>query len=405
MCGIVGIIPKTNYGFSAKQQDIFQQLLFADQLRGKDATGVIAVYKDESFSIQKAAKTASEFLPIFDNGKVDKDLFQCGVAAIGHNRAKTIGDNKDENAHPFVEDNTFAMVHNGTLRNHKKSFTDTEVDSHALTIAFKEAMGKEDWKTAMEETLGKVQGAFACVWYDQKKHEVCMIRNVERPLSIVETTNNILFGSEMALLHWVALRNGESIKSSKSLDTSKLYQFDLKKSGGEYSETFLSIKSQPTTGFQNGTQSTPNTSVVVKATPEPKKQTTTGPKEMLSAGATSFAGDGRDPLTRNGYKRLRAKMFRKTIRFDVEDVITTGTLGTCMVFGESTNGAWDLCDFRHSIRTIVKYSEHGLRSSYELFDVEFEGVVQDMEYDKENAGVVIYVEQLKNVTEAKVVTH
>src|ERR1700752_137462 len=140
MCGIVGFISKWKAtGFSAKQQKMFYQLLHADMLRGWEATGVITVAKNGDFGIMKEASDASVFNGSFIDSDLDKDMYKEGVAVIGHNRAKTIGENKDENAHPFVVDDTFAMVHNGTLRNHK-DMHDTEVDSEALAKTFKAAM-------------------------------------------------------------------------------------------------------------------------------------------------------------------------------------------------------------------------------------------------------------------------
>src|SRR5215469_16745148 len=174
-----------------------------------------------------------------------------GVAIIGHNRAKTIGDNLAENAHPFVEDKTFAMVHNGTLHNHKQ-IGDTDVDSHALAIVLKKAMDEEDWKKGLEEALSKVKGAYACVWYDQKRDQVCMVRNAERPLFLVKAGSNTLFGSEVGLLTWIATRNNEKVDDIINTKVHTFYTFDMKKTGGDFSETNLTLKS-PKTGFDNGT--------------------------------------------------------------------------------------------------------------------------------------------------------
>lgn len=411
MCGIVGLISKSKYsGFTGIQQKMMHQLLYADALRGVDATGIIAINKHEDFSIAKAAIPAVDFLEEFKDSEIDKGLYKDGIAFIGHNRAKTIGENKDENAHPFVEEKTFAMVHNGTLYNHKKMLSDTDVDSHALTIAFKEAMHQDDWKKAMEDTLAKVTGAFACVWYDQTKHEVCMIRNSQRPLSIVETDSSILFGSEMSLLHWIAFRNNDKIKASKSLDTSTLYSFDLKKQGGDFSETFLSMSPPKIIGFSNGIiTSNQNTT-----DPNPKTTTTTSPnngetiKEMMAARASVFDGnDKREEVSRNAYKKLRAQVFRKRIRFEVEDVVATGNRGEFMLFGESLNGAYDLCDVRHSIRCLVTLKGLGIHAASDMWhqDFELEGTIHECEYDKDNKSIILYIEKALNVSETSYLTH
>jgi glucosamine 6-phosphate synthetase-like amidotransferase/phosphosugar isomerase protein len=39
MCGIVGMVVKPNNGFSVKTENVFNQLLYADAVRGEDSTG------------------------------------------------------------------------------------------------------------------------------------------------------------------------------------------------------------------------------------------------------------------------------------------------------------------------------------------------------------------------------
>jgi hypothetical protein len=350
---------------------MFYQLLFADMLRGSDATGVITVHSNGDFGIMKEASDSYYFNEQFKDSDLDKDLYKNGVAAIGHNRAKTIGANKDENAHPFSVDNTFAMVHNGTLRNHHE-LEKTEVDSEALAIEFKRAMDEDNWKGALEEVLGKVRGAFACVWYDQKRHQVCMIRNAERPLGYIETPTTILFGSELQLCSWIAGRNGQKTDKWKSLDVHKLYTFDMKKGGGAVEETFLSPKYPfQKTGYTNAT--TPATG-----------ETTTGNTE------TPF---DRPPLSKNGFKKLRGEIFRKKLSFLVEDYVE-GMAGNIMVMGISVDGAYDICEVRHRISGLVK-PESGLKEEdFWVDSMIMEGVVADVEYDKEKHTACLIMENL-----------
>lgn len=375
MCGIVGLIARNSYnGFSPAQQKMVYQLLYADAVRGEDATGIIGVMSDGDFGIMKEASQSCWFVEGYKGSGLDKALYARGVAAIGHNRAKTVGASTDENAHPFVEDNTFAMVHNGTLRNHAKVFSDTEVDSHALTIALKQAMDQEDWKKAMEETLTKVQGAYACVWYDQKRHQVCMIRNSERPLCLVETANTTLFGSEDRLLTWIASRNNEAIKVVKAIPVHTLITFDLnKKERGEFSETFLSV-SKPThhTGYNNGTSGTAATSV--------------GASNGEDADPV---GDNKGAVSKTEFKRLTKKLTGKSIVFWVEDFVDYNE--NALIWGASTNGQYDLCDFNHIIKANIKLDALGITDNDLLGAISFRGTVISTTYDKDakliNVGV------------------
>lgn len=385
MCGIVGVIPRLKNGFNFSQQKMFYQLLLADEMRGMDATGVITVHSNGDFGIMKEASAAYYFHDQFVDSDLDKDLYKNGVAAIGHNRAKTVGENKDANAHPFSVDKTFAMVHNGTLRNHlelEKDVGKTDVDSEALAILFKRAMDEEDWKTALEEAIGKVKGAYACVWYDQKRHQVCMIRNTERPLGFIETKTEILFGSELAMLSWIANRNGSSVEKWKSLETHKLYTFDMKEGGGAFGETFLSPKYQFQKGYTNGT----------KKTSTANGQGMDGDTETTSTDSDPVGACG--ALSKNGFKKLRATIFRKEIEFLQEDYVESSS-GTFLVMGRSINGAFDLCEVRHNISGLLDGKKQGVEEKDFWVDgMLFKGIVADAVYDRDNSAITITLENL-----------
>jgi hypothetical protein len=377
---------------------MFYQLLYADEFRGEDATGVVGVMKDGDFGIMKEAGAAYWFNNTYINSDLDKKLYNKGVAAIGHNRAKTVGKNIDANAHPFVVDNTFAMVHNGTLRNHH-AIGKHEVDSESLAHLFKEAMDQDDYKTAMEAALGKVVGAFACVWYDQKRDEVCMIRNSERPLGWVETKHEIVFGSEIALLNWIVTRNGSVVDKFKSLEVHKLYQFNMKEGNGAVKETFLFPKYPTTThtpGFKNGVVHLPHkpAPVVTPVTNIPTGTSSTGDKEATS---TLFRIEDMTELSKNGFKKLRANIFRKDIEFLQEDYVDAAGK-QFLVMGRSINGAYDLCEVRHQISGVLDGDKTGTKEEDFWCDgMILGGTVAECEYDKVAKCAVITVENLKVV--------
>jgi hypothetical protein len=391
-----------------KQQKMFYQLLHADVFRGWDATGVITVAKNGDFGIMKEASDAYVFNGQFIDSDLDKDMFKEGVAMIGHNRAKTIGENKDINAHPFVVDQTFAMVHNGTLRNHK-DMHDTEVDSEALAKTFKNAMDQEDWKTAMEEALGKVQGAFAVVWYDQKRDQVCMMRNNERPLALIKLNTAYLFASEGPMAQWIAMRNDEKVVDAKMLVPNTLYTFDMKKSGGDVSETFLSpklpkVKASHGRGFRNGTGTDSVASPTASLTPSEEANINALFQEKHGKEDKSY-------LSKNAFKRLRAKVIGKRISFWVDDYVDTvnDNQGRCLealVLGSNIDGAYDICEYSHVVRAAINMKEQGLQEADFYGYVEMEGRVADMTYDVERKMATIWTDTVKIQTvDGKYATH
>jgi len=230
MCGIVGVAYKRDYGFAKKHVDIFTQLLRANELRGADSTGIIYVTKDKDFSILKEATPAARAHYNIMSHDLMKDILRQGKVLIGHNRAATVGKPTDENAHPFVVDNTFAMVHNGTLYGHK-SLKDTDVDSEALAHHLQPFLEADEIaKEAFEGELGKVNGAYAIVSYSQKQNKVHLLRNAQRPLVLIETTDAFYWASEGLMLMWILSRNNEmskDIKQTIHLKENVLYAINL----------------------------------------------------------------------------------------------------------------------------------------------------------------------------------
>lgn len=370
MCGIVALIPKALNGLSYVEQKVFDQLLFANLLRGADSTGVIGVMADGDFGIMKEASDSYFFIDQFTNSDLSKRLYGTGRAIIGHNRAKTIGENSDENAHPFVIDGTFAMVHNGTLRNHK-ALHDTEVDSEALARLFKEAMDEEDWKPALEKAMGKINGAYAVIWYDQKREQVCMLRNSERPLGFLQTPTSILIASELALANWIGTRNNMKCENFKSCEVHTLYTFSTKEGKGAVQETNLSPTVPKKTGFQNG---------VTKTGGLLGQDNLSNPKNGITA--PSNTKDAPEEMSKNAFKRLRARIMQKTISFDCDDYIPMHA-GQFRLLGSSTDGAHDICDHRHIIAATFNGYDFGVEESdFWTSDVkEFSGRVCEVEYD------------------------
>ncbi len=229
MCGIVGVIAKKKTGaFTYKIRDVFQQMLFIDTLRGEDSTGMYAINKYGNAVWHKEASDANSFLSNATVGNTMKDLGWDYVAAVGHNRKATKGAVKDENAHPFVENNII-LVHNGTLSNHKDLNATVEVDSHAIAHAFDEH--------GIEGGLPKIEGAFAIIAYEVLEKRLNLVRNKERPLWLAETDNFWAFSSEPWIMYGACWRNGFVLKNMRELAPGDLHTFQFSDD-----ETTLSTK-------------------------------------------------------------------------------------------------------------------------------------------------------------------
>lgn len=212
MCGIVGYMTRSGY---IRHKDYFVQALYADGLRGLDATGVFMVNEHTgNVSVVKRAMAVNDFLDLKIVDNAFKSLTSCSIA-VGHNRQATAGAHTHANAHPFTH-GEFTLVHNGTLRTtydlpDNKMF---DVDSEMVCYSFS--------KIGIEETLKKINGAFALVWYDSKRKVLQMVRNDERPLWVGtnEEGSEIFFASEGGLVNWMCGRQNPSIKL-KSLELLK----------------------------------------------------------------------------------------------------------------------------------------------------------------------------------------
>ena len=364
MCGIVGMVVKPSNGFVKQHEDCFYQMLYVDALRGEDSTGVIGVEKDTTFHIAKEAVEAVWFNAQFQHGTIAKAMWSTGKAFIGHNRKKTIGAIKDETAHPFVHEDVFAMVHNGTLHNHKM-LADTEVDSEALTQAFAKAFAEEDYIVALEEVLGKVSGAYATASYDQRTNKVHLLRNNQRPMSYVETSNAWYFASEAPMLFWILARNGYTQKDLeiKPVPEHVLMSFDL-----------------------DTNKMTEEVLVPKKYFPPPHTQGTgaTGMKVL-----TDQKGDG---FSKNAYKRFRNKHIFTKMEFWGEDFIEANYPRT-VADGESLislMGCSDSLLIDHLIRTDIDLKELNL-SVDDLTERLWSGRIEDMSYDAKSKKVLINI--------------
>lgn len=248
MCGLVAVINKLSYGLTKEQVDIFDSLLFLDQLRGMDSTGVAMVEKNGSLYMAKEASNATEFRTKPEYKELLKHAFRTGSALFGHNRAATKGSITDENAHPFVVDDRITLMHNGTLWGDHKKLANTEVDSHAIAHVLH---NKGD---DVEAALQEVSGAYALIWHDFKNQTLNIIRNSQRPLHWIETSNAWIYASEANMLEWIIAKyNLKDTKGVRLLPEGTLVTYTLVKEKMEVSTKEIKLtKAVKSTGYSPG---------------------------------------------------------------------------------------------------------------------------------------------------------
>lgn len=217
MCGIVGIIAKRKMGFMMSDYRIFEQMLWADQLRGTDGTGIFYPDAKGDCVVHKEPVDATTFCYTKEYAEHSRVVFKDAWFVIGHNRASTKGANIYRNTHPFVEGN-ITLIHNGTLPgNHDYLAKNIEVDSHAIT--------KHMSVNGYKKTLEIIKGAFALVWYNKKDKKLNMVRNSERPLFLLETKDLWFISSEVGLANWISGRNNVDIIKTVKLEVGEVYSF------------------------------------------------------------------------------------------------------------------------------------------------------------------------------------
>jgi len=375
MCGIVGSVIKARNGFTKTTEDIFFQMLFADTLRGDDSTGIITVHNDSGFGIAKEGYSAPLVIDSFQGEEHVKDMFNRGKAYIGHNRKKTIGAVSDETSHPFVVDDVFAMVHNGTLRNHKE-LADTVVDSEALAIHLSKVLVKDFDKEAFEESIGKVNGAYAISAYNQDANCIYITRNTERPLSYVETKEGWFWASEMGLLMWIVGRNGLVTKDTefKVLKPNTLLTIDLDTNSSTELE-YVPKKAMP----------------VIPAT-TPKKAT-------IPVGIKSG-----NRATKNQFKRDKRRLLGSRLFFYADDYIEKNYPRTLME-GETQVfllGEAEELEYDNTLQASFDIST--LKNDKEDFtECFYTALVTNVEFDKVTGWVTILCDEAKVVSHTRVV--
>lgn len=214
MCGIVGCAGAIN----AIEEKLFKQLLIFDTVRGEDSTGIASVDPDGDVLVAKAVGTPYDLF----SRKLSERIFQrANRVLIGHNRYATQGAVNNRNAHPFEFDNVVG-VHNGTLKNRfNLKYNHYVVDSEQLYANID--------SEGVHNTIPKVEGAYALVWYDTKEKTLKILRNDERPLFYVlsEDGKKLFWASEEWMLVVALNRGSYKHRPIIEIEKDQLYTFNV----------------------------------------------------------------------------------------------------------------------------------------------------------------------------------
>lgn len=236
MCGIFAVIGKQ----SINTRDFFRDSLVVGTIRGADSTGIFADVKQQ-VSIYKKAMAGPDFLQM---KPAERLITSAESFLVGHHRAATRGVITNRNAHPFTSGD-ITLVHNGTL-SYVKNSAAFDVDSEALCADIADRGGK----AALEDAMG----AFAVIWHDASTGLISFARNSERPLAWAVTKNgNMLLGSELGMITWLAARNNMDVSKSGTLPEDVIYTVDPSNLTAGPSEVKLaSFPKIPAGGYTSG---------------------------------------------------------------------------------------------------------------------------------------------------------
>jgi len=189
MCGIFGFAGQSSW----KTSLLLQSLCIADEIRGKDSTGLVVQNRDECL-IKKKALRGKEFV----GRGFTEFLFKSNYSlALGHNRLATTGKVTHRNAHPFgvrINDGWCFGVHNGVIRGQeavvkKYGIEEPDVDSEVVFWAIAKMVNEgRDLSEAIIDITKYINPTsdYAFAYLDTQERDIYLWRSEGRPLVILD---------------------------------------------------------------------------------------------------------------------------------------------------------------------------------------------------------------------------
>ncbi len=196
MCGIVGIISKKTV--AGELVEGLRRL----EYRGYDSAG-IATLVDGRIERRRAEGKLDNLV-----ARLEREPMP-GTIGIAHTRWATHGLPIERNAHPIATDKV-AVVHNGIIENYQglraeltrlghEFCTDTDTEAVAIMATRYLAEGVSPAK-AVEQTLARLEGAFALVFLFTGEHDLLICARKGPPLAIGYGDGEMFVGSDALAL-------------------------------------------------------------------------------------------------------------------------------------------------------------------------------------------------------------
>lgn len=173
------------------------------EYRGYDSSGLAVIHNGQVAHQKNLGDTAQLNIP--------KPWRQASIA-IAHTRWATHGEPSEQNAHPHVLDDQFAVIHNGIIENHaelrkKHGFTFTsKTDSEIIVHLYKHFLLNESSTPikAWENTIAQLEGSWATVLLDKTHPQKLLLACNKSPMVLGRNTDSIFVSSDLYGLENIA---------------------------------------------------------------------------------------------------------------------------------------------------------------------------------------------------------
>jgi len=194
MCGQCGIIlaeSKRDEKQLTRLRSVFTKLLFLNELRGKDATGIAIVGNYGKYRLVKRSVAASSFIRQPKFHEILESLSDTTTLFMGHTRLATVGSVKNvSNGHPIKSGCCLATV-NGTIFNADELFRKfrlrrfAEVDSELIPrLADRHTLNGEIMLGKFLHSLRRCRGQISAVVTSLSDPRRIIVLKGNRPLSL-----------------------------------------------------------------------------------------------------------------------------------------------------------------------------------------------------------------------------
>lgn len=205
MCGIFGLVLKSNSQNASKEFERVENLIQLSESRGKEASGIL-VASNHSIIESKTKLKASIFIKQNEWQDIKQRYLKDPAAKtvfVGHARLETNGTrNDDKNNMPISRDNLIG-VHNGIITNienlwsnHPELSREAIVDSEFIFEYFNYHLDKgKSYEDITTDFYNKIQGSATIAIVDRKTNDILIATNTGS-LFILDEDNYFTFASE-----------------------------------------------------------------------------------------------------------------------------------------------------------------------------------------------------------------